>query len=95
VNEPQDAQVWPDVAVPPGEFLLEEIQARGLKPSALAQSLAVSPRRFRDILAGRKPISADVALALESELGVDAQFWMNLQVDYDLTVARLARPRVS
>lgn len=86
-----ESKVWPDVAIPPGELLAEELEVRGMPQSEMAARLEVSSRRFRDIVSGRRAITADLALGLEAILGIDAQFWMNLQTDYDLTVARLQR----
>ena len=84
-----EPKVWPDVAIPPGEMLEEELEFRGISVAEFAVRLGLPVRRFRELLAGRRPITADIALAFEQHLEIDAQMWMNLQTDYDLTLARL------
>jgi addiction module HigA family antidote len=54
----------------------------------LARKLAVDASRLNDIVRGRRGISADTALRLGRYLGTSAEFWMGLQADYDLRVAR-------
>lgn len=84
-------RVWPDVAIPPGETLSEELQARGLSQRELAKKMARPVQAINEIVLGKKHITADTALQLEDVLGVPAEFWMNLEVGYRLTKARLAR----
>ena len=84
-----DPKVWPDVAIPPGELLEEELEFRGIPVAEFALTIGVPVRRFREILTGRRAITAEMALAFERHLEIDAQTWMNLQTDYDLTRARL------
>ncbi|MBA4182051.1 MAG: addiction module antidote protein, HigA family [Anaerolinea sp.] len=82
--------IRPGIAVPPGETLAEELEARGLTQRALALRIGKSSRVVNAICRGERAINADTALALESALdGLSAEFWLRLQSDYDLTVARL------
>ena len=74
--------------VHPGEVLLEEF----LKPMELSQNrvalaIGVPPRRINEIVLGQRRISADTALRLGRYFGNSAQFWLGLQMDYDLDVA--------
>ncbi len=81
------------VALPPvhpGQTLADEIAARGLTANALALKLRVPANRLTDIVRGRRSISAETALRLGRYFGTSAQFWMNLQANYDLAVAREA-----
>jgi addiction module HigA family antidote len=57
---------------------------------ALALALRVPAPRINDIVRGRRAISADTALRLERYFGSSAQFWLNLQIGYDLRVATTA-----
>jgi addiction module HigA family antidote len=71
----------------PGEVLLEEF----MKPMKLSQNrvghdLGVSPRRINEIVLGKRSITADTALRLSLYFGNSPQFWMGLQMDYDLDV---------
>lgn len=84
-------RAWPDVAIPPGETLAEEIEARGLSQKQLAKKMARPVQAINEIVLGKKQITAQTALQLEDVLGTPAEFWMNLEVGYQLTKARLAR----
>jgi addiction module HigA family antidote len=77
-------------AVHPGGTLADELAARGLSANALALKLRVPANRVTDIIRGRRGITAETALRLGRYFGTSAQFWMNLQANYDLAVAREA-----
>ena len=72
----------------PGSFLLEEINERGLLKKDVAKELEVLPNHLSDIFAGKRNISAKLAVKLERLLGVSAQYWAGLQLTYDLYKAR-------
>ncbi len=75
--------------VHPGEILLHEfLEPMGLSQYALAQSVAVPPRRINEIVLGKRSVSADTALRLGRYFGIEPQFWLNLQSRYDLDVAK-------
>lgn len=75
--------------VHPGEILREEfIEAFGLNSRKLAAALDVPPNRISEIVAGRRDITAETALLLARYFGTTPDFWLNLQKDYDLRVAR-------
>lgn len=85
-------QTYPDVAIPPGEYLLEEIQARGLSQKELARRMGRPLNAINEIVNGKKAITADTALQLEAVMPeIPARFWMNLEVDYQLTKALVKR----
>ena len=71
----------------PGRILKRELAARSLSANKLALALRVPSGRITSILNGKRSISPDTALRLARYLGNSAQFWMNLQTRYDLTVA--------
>jgi addiction module HigA family antidote len=73
--------------VHPGEVLLEEfLKPMGLSQNQLALSIGVSPRRINEIVLEKRRITADTALRLARYFGMSAQFWLGLQMDYDLDV---------
>jgi len=82
--------------VHPGEVLREEfLEPLKLTRYKLAKEISVPQRRIDEICAGKRAISADTALRLGRFLGLEAQFWMNLQARYDLEVAeRESRKRI-
>lgn len=76
-------------AIHPGEILLTEfMQPLGLTAYRLAKELSVPGPRVNDIVLCKRSISADSALRLGIYFGLPAQFWLNLQNDYDLRLAR-------
>ena len=75
------------VPIHPGRILRRGLAARGMSASRLALALRVPSGRITSILNGRRAISADTALRLARHFGTSAQFWLNLQTRYDLTVA--------
>ena len=69
----------------PGEVLLEDyIKPRGFSVRTLSVALHVPYSRLREIVNGKRGVSADTALRLERYLGSDAQGWLALQSAYDL-----------
>ncbi len=77
----------------PGEILMEDfINGFGITQNKLAVSIGVPPRRINEIVHGKRAITADTALRLGRYFGVPAQFWLNLQTQYEL---ELAEDRVS
>jgi addiction module HigA family antidote len=76
-------------AIHPGEILLTEfMQPLGLSAYRVAKEIGVPGPRVNDIVLGKRGISADSALRLGAFFGLPAQFWLNLQNDYDLRLAR-------
>jgi antitoxin HigA-1 len=76
------------VLLHPGEVLEEELEARGLKKSVFAMELKIYPSHFSNILKGKRNINATIALKLEKSLDISAEFWMQLQAEYDLKLER-------
>ena len=72
----------------PGEILLEEfLKPMGLSQNRLAIDMGVPARRINEIVLGKRRITADTALRLARYFDVSPQFWLGLQMDYDLDVA--------
>jgi antitoxin HigA-1 len=74
-------------AIHPGRILKRELQARALSANKLALALRVPAGRIIQILNGQRGISAETALRLAQFFGNAPQFWMNLQIRYELTTA--------
>jgi addiction module HigA family antidote len=76
-------------AVHPGDILLSEfMEPLGLTAYRLAKELHVPLPRINDVVRGKRSISADTALRLGIYFGLPAQFWLNLQNDYDIRLAK-------
>ena len=75
--------------ITPGEILLEDfMKPLDISLNRLSRDIAVPPNRISEIVNGKRSISADTALRLERYFGVEAQFWLNLQSEYDLRVMK-------
>jgi addiction module HigA family antidote len=73
--------------VPPGEILSEEFLAPlGISSYALAKALRVPTNRITGIVNGERAITAETALRLSRYFGTSPDFWLNLQMFYDLEV---------
>ena len=77
-------------AVHPGEILKEELDELGFSPTEFARQIDVPPNRVGQIIAGKRSVTADTALRFGHWFGVEAQFWLNLQTQFDLIVAEQA-----
>jgi antitoxin HigA-1 len=72
----------------PGEMLLEEfLKPMGLSQRELAEGIHVPYQRVNEIINGRRGITPSTALRLSKYLGVSPDFWMNLQLRWDLYFA--------
>ena len=75
--------------VHPGEILREDfLRPLGLTQYRLAKDIGVSPRRISEILAGKRAVTADTGLRLSQYFGLNDGFWIGLQTDHDLALAR-------
>ncbi len=81
-------RVHSDLPVPPGEILAEEIEARGMTQRELAARLGRPPQVINEIIRGKKAITPDTAIGLCQVLDIEASYWMNLEADYQMTLAR-------
>ena len=72
----------------PGTILQEEIEARKIKKFIFAANIGILPSHLSDLFVGKRNISAKIALKIEKELGIAAEVWMRLQMQYDLDTAR-------
>ncbi|MEP7354211.1 MAG: HigA family addiction module antitoxin [Acidobacteriota bacterium] len=72
----------------PGEILQEELTERGISISQFSRDTRLPISRARLMMKRQRPVTSDVALRLERYLGASAQFWMNLQIAYDLATAK-------
>jgi antitoxin HigA-1 len=79
--------------VHPGEVLMAEfIKPMGLSQTRVAVAIGVPPRRINEIAHGKRAVTANTALRLGKYFGNSPQFWLGLQMDYDIDVLT---PRLS
>ena len=75
--------------IKPGEILREDFMDQlGISINKLSRELSVPPNRISEIVNGKRAITADTALRLQRYFGVEAQFWLNLQTEYDLRMMK-------
>jgi len=78
----------------PGETIREDVLGPlGMSVNQLAKSLGITATRLNDVVRGRWGVTADTALRLARYLGTSAEFWLGLQLEYDLRTARQTRQR--
>lgn len=82
-------EILPYVAMPAGHTLLREIKERGYSQKEFAEKLGMEKSNFNSLLKGKRGISPEIALQLENILGISANFWMELQMRYELSLARI------
>ena len=71
----------------PGEvLLLEFLEPMELSQNQLARDIGVPPRRINEIVLGKRRITADTALRLAKYFNMSPEFWLGLQMDYDLDI---------
>jgi antitoxin HigA-1 len=72
----------------PGEVLRGELEVLGVTPTELARQIKVPANRVSRIISKKRSVTGDTALRLGHWFGMDPQFWINLQSQYDLVMAR-------
>ena len=72
-----------------GEILREDfMEPMNISINQLSRDLAVPPNRISEIVNGKRSVTADTALRLERYFGIEAQFWLNLQSEYNLRIMK-------
>ena len=80
--------LMPYTEVHPGEIIKDEIEFRGISQRSLAKQMDVSYSVLNEILNGKRPVTTQYALLLEAALGIDAGFFVRMQADYDMQIAK-------
>lgn len=81
----------PDYAVAPGETIREQLDCMSMTQKELAHKMKRPIEQICRLVNGSIGLTVETALQLESALGLPARFWMNLEVDYRLHIARARR----
>lgn len=74
-------------AVHPGLVLKDELEELGVTPTEFARQIDVPPNRVSQIIAGKRSVTGDTALRFGHWFGTEPQFWLNLQMQFDLAAA--------
>ena len=77
----------------PGEVLLDlYLKPLGVSITAAADAFGVTRKHISEIVNGRAPVSADMAIRFAGALGTEAEIWVNMQAQYDLWEAMQKAP---
>ena len=86
---PEKRNTTPSWKIHPGEILREEfLKPMGMSANELARSIHVPAPRINDIVLERRGITADTAVRLARFFSMSEEFWMNLQLQYEVRAAR-------
>lgn len=81
--------------ITPGEILLEEfLKPMGISQSQLAKDISVPANRISQVIHGKREITADTALRLGKYFGIEPEFWLNLQVRFNMKIAKSKLGRI-
>lgn len=87
--ETKNQRIWSNYATSPGEVLAEEIAVRGMPQRELAVRMGRPAQTINEIIKAKKSLTPDTALGLEKALGIEAEFWTNLEANYRMALARI------
>lgn len=85
----------PAEVFPPGEFLREELEAREWSQQELADILDRPPRLISELIAGKRAITPETAKGLADAFGTSADYWMNLEGQYQLSKVKVPNDNVA
>lgn len=88
------AERTPALAYPPGDFLKEELEARGWTQGTLAEVMGRPVQFISEVASGKKIVTPETACGLAEAFGTSAEFWLNLEVAYRLWLVRSSEPKV-
>lgn len=74
----------------PGEFLRETLDELAISQAEFARAINVSPMRISHVVQGTRPVTAELALLLGRAFGQTPQYWLNLQMSFDLKTTQMA-----
>lgn len=81
----------PFIATHPGELIKDELKERNMTQKELSELTGIKASVLSETINGKRSVSMNMALALEKALGIPAEIWMNLQTQYDLDSAQIAK----
>lgn len=72
----------------PGEFLREEIECRGITQTRIANEIGVNVSLINELINGKRDFTIEYAMMIEAALGIDADFWINQQANFNKAKAK-------
>lgn len=83
-----EQQLVPFIATHPGVVIRDELLARKITQKRFAEMIGMQPTMLNEIIKGKRPITASIAILLEKALDVPAEFWIRFQYQYELDIVR-------
>lgn len=83
------------MATHPGEVLAAELEERGITQKAFAKQIGMRPSHLSELINGKRNVTMAIADKLQEALGIDAQSWMNLQIQYNYDIKKAEKPSES
>lgn len=88
--------IIPFEATHPGSLIKDELEVRDdINQKDLAFLLGVKPSFLNEIINGKRPVTADIAILLEKTLGISADYWMKFQSQYEIDTARIKEKNIN
>lgn len=75
-------------AIPPGEFIKDELDARGWIQKDFASIIERDTRTVSDLITGKRPVTTDLAILIGEAFGTSAELWLNLESKYQLALVK-------
>jgi len=86
---------YPDETFHPGEYIRDELKARGIKQKEFAKKMDLHTSFVSELISGKRKVTPATALKLEKILGISAKFWVSMQADYDVESLRIKQRKIS
>lgn len=80
------------MATHPGEVLAAELEERGISQKSFAEQIGMRPSHLSELINGKRNVTMAIADKLQKALGIDAQSWMNLQIQYNYDIKKAEKP---
>ena len=83
------SELIPSKATHPGILIKDEIESIGMTQKDLALKMEIAPNIVNELIKGKRNITAALAIKLETVLKIDAQYWMQLQAQYEIQTIKI------
>jgi len=87
--------IVPSEAFHPGELFSDELKDRGITQKSFAEMSSILPSQLNEFIKGKRGLSADMALKIANVLDMDPLYWLNLQMIYELDLAKIKQRKLS
>lgn len=88
--------IIPFEATHPGSLIKDELEVRDdINQKDLSILLGVKPSFLNEIIKGKRPVTADIAILLEKSLGISADYWMKFQSNYEIDSAKIKEKNIN